>query len=267
MLKYLHYSLLCAALVLADGGFRRRSGSGSAQTQAQAQAPAQPMTTATSGSDEGWDIAIYSVLLWVPLGIEIDVTVPPVNGGAGGSGQIIDGRFDGAFLGGFSVSKGLVRVDASGLWAAVGGDRPDNPKLTVDVDAIYFTATAGIKVYKALYVTGGVRRYALKYDIAVGTQPNFSSKPGLWDPIVGIGVHHVSKKYEVHATFDGGGFGVGADVDVAAEFRADWKPISHFGLTAGYKLLYLKASQDVLSRTFTFEQTLHGPVAGIGFYF
>ena len=183
------------------------------------------MTTATGTSDDGWDVAIYPVLLWVPLGIGIDVTVPPGNGGEGGSGQIIDGRFDGAFLGGFSVSKGLVRVDASGLWAAVGGDRPDNPKLTVDVDAIYFTATAGIKVYKALYVTGGVRRYALNYDITVANQPTFSSKPGLWDPLVGIGVHHVSKKYEVHATFDGGGFGVGADVDLAGEFRADWKPI------------------------------------------
>jgi hypothetical protein len=265
--KYLQYSLLCAALVLAMAVSAGAQVLTQAQTQVPAQAPAPPMTTATSSSDDGWDVAIYPVLLWVPLGIGIDVTVPPVNGGSGGSGQIIDGRFDGAFLGGFSVSKGLVRVDASGLWAAVGGDRPDNPKLTVDVDAIYFTATAGIKVYKALYVTGGVRRYALKYDVTVANQPTFSSKPGLWDPLVGIGVHHVSKKYEVHATFDGGGFGVGADVDLAAEFRADWKPISHFGLTAGYKLLYFKASQDVLSRTFTFEQTLHGPVAGIGFYF
>ena len=105
----------------------------------------------------------------------------------------------------------------------------------------------------------------MKYDITVASQPTFSSKPGLWDPLVGIGVHHVSKRYEVHATFDGGGFGVGADVDLAAEFRADWKPIPHFGLTAGYKLLDVKASQEIPSRTFTFEQTLHGPVAGIGF--
>ena len=141
---------MCAALVLAMAV----SAGAQVLTQAQAQAPAQPMATATNSSDEGWDVAIYPVLLWVPLDIGIDVTVPPVNGGAGGSGQIIDGRFDGAFLGGFSVSKGLVRVDTSGLWAAVGGDRPDNPKLTVDVDAIYFTATAGIKVYKALYLTG-----------------------------------------------------------------------------------------------------------------
>jgi hypothetical protein len=267
VLKYLQYSLLCAALVLAMAVSAGAQALTQAQTQAQAQAPVQPVTTATSSSDNGWDVAIYPILAWIPLDIGIDVTVPPVNGGEGGGGKIIDGRFDGAFLGGFAVSKGLWRVDANLLWAAVGGDRPDNPKLTVDVDAIHFSATAGIKVYKALYVTGGVRRYALKYDIAVGTQPNFSSKPGLWDPIVGIGVHHVSKKYEVHATFDGGGFGVGADVDVAAEFRADWKPIAHFGLTAGYKLLYFKASQDVLSRTFTFEQTLHGPVSGIGFYF
>ena len=213
-------------------------------------------------------MAIYPLLVWVPLGIDINVSVPPIDGGGGGGGgSIIDGRFDGAFLGGFSVSKGLWRVDADGLWAAVGGDRPENPKFSVDVDAVYFHATGGIRVYKALYVTGGVRRYALRYDVKFANQPNFSRKPGLWDPLIGAGVHHAGKTFEVHATFDGGGFGVGADVDLSAAFRVDWKPIPHFGLTGGYSLLYFRASETIASRTFTFKQTLHGPILGIGLYF
>ena len=66
------------------------------------------------------------MLGWVPLGIGIDVEVPPGDGGGnGGAGEIIDGRFDGAFLGGFSASKGRFRVDADLVWAAVGGDRPN----------------------------------------------------------------------------------------------------------------------------------------------
>jgi hypothetical protein len=135
VLKYLQYSLLCAAVVLA---MAVPAGAQSlTQTQAKAESQAQPAAAATSGSDGGWQVALYPVLVWVPLGIEIDVTVPPNDGGGGGGGgESVDGRFDGAFLGGFSVSKGLWRVDADGLWAAVGGDRPDNPKLTVDTDII-----------------------------------------------------------------------------------------------------------------------------------
>ncbi|MFO7692998.1 MAG: hypothetical protein R6V57_07945 [Vicinamibacterales bacterium] len=267
MVKQIQSGLLCAALMLGTAAHARAQVLTQAQTQATAQTQTQAATTATNGSDGGWDVAIYPVLVWVPLGIDINVSVPPFDGGGGGDGKILDGRFDGAFLGGFSVAKGLFRVDVDGLWAAVGGDRPDNPKLSVDVDAVYFHATGGIKIYKALYATGGVRRYALKYDVRIADQPNFSRKPGLWDPLVGIGIHHVGRTLEVHATFDGGGFGVGADVDLAAGFRLDWKPIPHFGLTGGYNYLYFRASQTVASRTFTFKQTLHGPIAGVGFYF
>jgi hypothetical protein len=240
--------MLSAAIVLA------MALSASAQTQA----------TTSSGSDGGWKVTIYPILVWVPLGIDIDVTVPP---GDGGGGKIIDGRFDGAFLGGFSVSQGYWRIDADGLWAAVGGDRPDNPKLTVDVDVIYAHATGGVRVYKDLYVTGGVRRYALKYDIKLAGYPDFQRNPGLWDPLIGLGWHHAGEKLEVHATFDGGGFGVGADVDISTTLRLDWKPVRHFGLTGGYSVLYFKASDTKLGRTFTFKQTLHGPMVGIGLYF
>ena len=81
--------------------------------------------SAQSGSD-GWNVAIYPVFGWIPLDIDIKVDVPPFdNGTGGGSGSIVDGRFDGAFLGGFYASKGLFRVDGDGMWAAVGGDRPE----------------------------------------------------------------------------------------------------------------------------------------------
>jgi len=228
---------------------------------------AQTQAPASGGSDGGWKVTIYPILVWVPLGIGIDVTVPPIDGGGGGGGAIINSRFDGAFFGGFSVSHRIWRLDAGGLWAAVGGDRSQNPKLTVDLDVIYGNVTGGARVYKDLYVTAGVRRYALHYNIKLIDYPNFERKPGVWDPLIGVGWHHVGEKFEVHATFDGGGFGVGADVDVAAAGRLDWKPIPHFGLTGGYQILYLRASDTLVGKTFTFKQTLHGPMAGIGFYF
>jgi hypothetical protein len=231
-------------------------------------ANAQTSAPASGSNDDDWKVAIYPILAWVPLGIGIDVDVPPIDGGAGGgSAEIIDGRFDGAYLGGFSASKGLFRVDADGMWAAVGGDREERPFLKVDVDAIYFHIAGGVKVAPDLYVTGGVRRFALKYNVVFGEQPEFERKPGVWDPLVGIGYHKVADKFEVHTTFEGGGFGVGADVDLAGMFRVDWKPVTHFGLTAGYNFLYFKVEDELRNRTFTVKQTLHGPIVGIGFYF
>ena len=189
-------------------------------------------------------------------------------GGGGGGGDIVDGRFDGAFLGGISVSGGAWRIDANGLWAAVGGDRLELPLLTVDVDVVQFHVSGGRTITRNLYLTGGLRRLALNYNIKLGDRPDFERKPGVWDPLVGLGWHSAAgEKLEVHATFEVGGFGVGTDVEIGGEFRLDWKPIRHFGLTGGYKLLYFKLADEVLSKTFTVEQTLHGPIVGIGFYF
>jgi hypothetical protein len=138
----------------------------------------------------------------------------------------------------------------------------------VDADLIYFHATAGPRIGPDLYLTGGIRRVALKYNVAVGNRPEFERTPGVWDPVVGLGWHHeVGDALELHSGFEYGGFGVGSDVDIAASFRLDWKFVRHFGLTAGYHFLYLKVTDDEGAREFQVKQTLHGPIVGIGLYF
>ena len=228
-------------------------------------------TAAFAAAQDGWKVAVYPVLAWLPLGIEMNVEVPPFEGGGGnfpgGGGDIIDGRFDGAFLGGASAEKGPFRIDADFIWAAVGGDRLDIPILTVDVDVIYARGMVGFKVAPEFFVTAGVRRFALDYDIRIGDQAPFLRKPGLWDPLIGVGWHRIGEKLEWHGTAEGGGFGVGADVDFGAGLRLDWKPIPHFGITGGYYLMYLKGNDNVQAREFIYKQTLHGPTLGIGFYF
>lgn len=225
---------------------------------------------AAAQSDD-WKIAIYPAFVWIPISIGIEVNVPPISGGGGSGpesgGKIAEGRFDGAFFGGMSAAKDKWRIDADGLWAAVGGDRAENPVLRVDVDAFYAHASGGYLVANDFYVTGGVRRMALKYDIELaGLQ--FERKPGFWDPLIGVGWHHaVGNKLELHATFEGGGFGVGSEVDLGGGFHLDWKPTTHFGIVAGYSLLYFEIENTVADRTFTAKQTMHGPIIGIGFYF
>ncbi len=228
---------------------------------------AEPARAQGAGSDEGWVVAVYPVLVWVPLGIDIDVDVPPFEGDGGRAGNIADSRFDGAFFGGVTASNGVWRIEGYGIWAGFGGTRPDRPFLDVDIDLIYGDARLGRRVAPDLFVTAGVRRVAFEYDVTLADLPHFARKPGIWDPIVGIGWHRIGPTVEWHASIDAGGFGVGADVDLGGEFRVDWKPLRHFGLTAGYNLLYLKVSDSVAGRTLTLKPTLQGPSAGIGFYF
>ena len=108
---------------------------------------------------------------------------------------------------------------------------------------------------------------AVKYNIDAESLDPFERKPGVWDPMVGLGWHTERRSFEVHSEFEVGGFGVGADLEVAASLRADWKPIPHFGFTGGYQFLYFKISDTVLGREFTVKQTLQGPMVGVGLYF
>jgi hypothetical protein len=231
------------------------------------------LVVATSGAvgaqspTAGWNVGIYPVFVWVPTSIDINLDLPPDEGGD--LGPIAESRFDGAYLGGFYASKGWFRTDMDMVWAAVGGDRMDRPQFSVDVDLIYFHATGGVRLAPGLYATAGVRRFALKYDIRVADFPNFERKPGIWDPLVGVGYHYEGegRPVEFHAAFEAGGFGAGADEEYGVMGRLDWKPFRHFGVTAGYNFLHIKFSNTLRDREFKVRQSVHGPVVGIGLYF
>src|SRR6185369_9253677 len=77
---------------------------------------------AAQAPQQGWDVAVYPILAWVPLGIGIDVDIPPFGGDSGGLGDIVDSRFDGALFGGVAATNGTWRIEADGIWAAFGGD-------------------------------------------------------------------------------------------------------------------------------------------------
>src|SRR5687768_9287784 len=81
---------------------------------------ALPHSADAQAPREGWDVAVYPILAWVPLGIGINVDIPPFEGDDGGTGEIIDSRFDGAFFGGVTASNGTWRIEGDLIWAAFG---------------------------------------------------------------------------------------------------------------------------------------------------
>lgn len=250
------------------------AGDGAVRTARAAGSAAQPVT----GSSGEWTFTVYPILAWVPTNISIDVDLPfdPGSGSGGGSGSgsgggrvggsIVDPRFDGAFLAGMSATNGTWRVDFDGVYAAVGGDRT-TPTLTVDVDLIYAHASVAREIAGGFFVTGGVRRFALEYDIDLLDYEHFTRKPGIWDPLVGVAYHKTGGALELHAHAEYGGFGVGADQDLGLGARVDWKPWSHFGFTAGYSLVRFKFKEEIGRFEFKATQTIGGPVVGVGLYF
>lgn len=232
-----------------------------------AQAPSTP-SAADSGNttSDGWNVTVYPVLAWLPTNISTDLSV---SGGGGGDfgGLTTDSRLDGAFLAGVGAARGPWRIDANFMWASFGSDRIDVPRFSVDTDAIYGYGSVGRRIANDFYVTGGVRRLALNFDITADGHTPISRKPGFWDPVVGVAYHRITRKLELHGSFEGGGFGVGSDSEYAASFRADWKPWQHFGFTAGYGLLIFTVSDEVLGQKVVAKQNLNGPVVGIGLYF
>lgn len=236
-----------------------------------AQTPATPPAAGQGGTSRsgGWEFSVYPILAWVPTNVSVDLNIAG-GGGAGGdiSGVIEDSRLDGAFLGGVGATNGAWRIDSNVMWAAFGGDRINTPRFSVDVDAIYAYGSVGRRLAKDIYVTGGVRRLALNYEITVaGSSAPISRKPGVWDPLVGVGYHRLGTKLDLHAAFEGGGFGVGSDSEYAASFRADWKPWKHVGITAGYGVLVFTISDEKLGQLIVAKQNLNGPVIGLGLYF
>ena len=235
-----------------------------------AQTPATPPAADQGGTSapDGWQFSVYPILAWVPTNISIDLNIAGGGGGGGDiSGVIEESRLNGAFLGGVGATNGAWRIDSNVMWAAVGGDRINTPRFSVDVDVIYAYGSVGRRLAKDFYVTGGVRRMALKYDITVAGSAPISRKPGVWDPLIGVGYHRLGRKLDLHGSFEGGGFGVGSDSEYAASFRADWKPWRHVGITAGYGLLIFTVSDEVLGQALVAKQNLNGPLIGLGLYF
>jgi hypothetical protein len=226
--------------------------------------------------DDDWKVTIYPILGWIPIfGADVrslpalpDLPDGPGDGGGDGvSAGHTDSKLNGALLAGLSVAKGRWRAEADGVWAALIAERDVPPALDLDLDIIYGHASGGFRVVKDLYVAGGVRRVALKYRIGLEGYQSFRREPGLWDPLIGVGWHRVGKTLEVHARFDANVFDTGADEDYGGGIRFDWKPIPHFGVAFGYAGIVLKISNTVQSKTFRVEQSLHGPIVGIGLYF
>lgn len=227
------------------------------------QAPDNP-----SQNPYGWSIAIYPVMGWAPI-FGTSVTLPPSPSQPitmpGPSGST-DSALNAAYFGGARIEKGKWSTDVLFMWAALSAHH-ESPFAKVDLDFVFGDIMAGREVLPNFYVEGGARRLAL--DIHATVESSTASRsPGFWDPLIGLTYRRqLGKKWRIFIHGDGGGFGVGSDVDVTATGRAEWQFARHFGLAMGYGGLHFSKSDSAAGRTLKISPTLHGPIFGFGIFF
>lgn len=215
----------------------------------------------------GWDIAIYPGMVWAPV-FGASVTLPPLPsqpiepGPSGSTGFSLNA----AYFGGARIEKGKWSADLLFMWAALSAHR-ETPFTKVDLDLVFGDAMAGRELLPGFYIEGGVRRLATDIHATVESS-SASRSPGFWDPLIGVTYRReLGKKWRILLHGDGGGFGVGSDVDVSATARAEWQFVRNFGVTAGYGGVHLSESNTVARKTLTISPTLHGPIFGLGIFF
>ena len=264
-------------LSLAD-----RDGSG---RPAAAQAPAAPGHDKTSGSAPGaaqtaqaaaseWKFEVDPLYVWVPF-FSSSVTLPELPdlpSPPGGATDKTKTSLNGAVMLGLRLEKGKFLARGNLLYAGLDADR-ENPNLKVSLNLTYGELFGGWAVARNLHLEGGVRRIAADASATFLTYPKVETKPGFWDPLIGLSYKSaLGRKWQLVLHGDGGGFGVGSDLDVCFSAGLDWRAASHFGMSFGYQAVYLRFAHTVLestslSKELKFGALMQGPTLGVRILF
>ena len=239
-------------------------------------ADAQDQTTAKH--DAAAEVEIYPLLIQAPI-FGATIKLPALPGGGGEAGEqsgSTDFTLNSAYMAGLTVRGRQWFAEARGTWMDLSASF-SAPRLQVDSKATLFNARGGIRLADGLFATGGVRRVGLTLDTqlslpALGVSVQGTTKPALWDPLIGVDWRHPMGHWIVDGNFQGGGFGVGTDVDLSGEANASWRGIPHTEIRLGFSVVYYKLTVSDVSigsfqRTLISTQTLYGPIVGFGFYF
>jgi len=238
-------------------------------------AAAQTAHPSETADADGWKTIVYPIHAWLPV-FGADVTLPgqpTPPGSGGGSGGITipsaktSGNFDGAALAGFRVERARLSIEGDFLWAGMSGS-VEAPRFDLTVDTIAAKLMGGFKVAPALYIDGGVRRFALDMSASILDFQPVSWKPSIWEPVVGVTYRPMlGKKVRLFTQADMGFSTDDSSRSGSAGASVEWKPISHVALGAGWGWTYIRVDGTILARDVHLSQTLNGPIVTLGIPF
>jgi hypothetical protein len=226
--------------------------------------------SAQSSETDGWRTLIYPIHAWLPV-FGADVRLPEVDNGDG-SGVTIpqaqtSGNFNGAALAGFRLERRRLSVEGEFLWAGMSGN-VTLPSFKLNLDTISGKLIGGVQIARALYVDGGVRRYAISMKASILDRPEVDWKPGIWEPVVGLTFRpEFRRTLRLFTQAEYGGIGDDSHKSSSVTALLEWRPMQHLTIGAGYGLMHLRADGTILTKPVHFSQTLNGPMLTLGLVF
>lgn len=227
------------------------------------------------------EVILYPILVQAPIyGATIKLPSIPSTPGDGGESNAQSGSTDfglnSAYMAGVVVRAPQWFGEVRGTWAALSATR-EAPRARLDTDATLFNGRGGIRMFDELFATVGFRRVGVTLNAELtlpelGKSVQGTTTQALWDPLIGVDWRHRAGRWIVDGNFQGGGFGVGTDVDLSGEAHASWRGIPHTEIRLGFSVVYYKLTVADVSigsfqRTLVSSQTLYGPIVGLGFFF
>ena len=225
---------------------------------------------AAQAPDDGWRAVVYPVYGWLPL-YRAKTRLPEVPDSGGGGAARPEGTTDSelnqAFLAALRVEKGRFSLEAGYLYAGLSA-QADAPLVKAEVDTSLADLRAGFAVVPDLYLEAGVRYIALDMTATVGDNPTKDWKPDLLQPVIGFTYRPmIGKNWRLVLHGDVGGVVTSDSTVAVGTARIEWQPAKHFLLTAGGSVMYLSTEGTIESRDVKLDQTLYGPVVGVGIPF
>jgi hypothetical protein len=231
---------------------------------------------AQQSSNEGWTTTIYPIYGWLPVfGADIrlpEIPNPPPCDGCGSGGPIrpggnVDSNFNRAAFAAVVVENKWLQAEANVLYAGMSAEAA-RPNLKVDVGTFFAGARLGARVLPNMFVYTGFRHMSLNVKATALVFDEVQWKPGIWEGLVGLSyTPRLSPHWRLLTKADYGGFGADDHETMTATASIEWHPASHLAVNMGYGLFKLEVDGTVRNRAIHLDQTLHGPILGIGITF
>ena len=219
----------------------------------------QPVAAAQN-PDDGWRGVVYPVYGWLPI-YGADTRLPDVPGESS-----IDSSLNQAFLAAFRVEKGHFALEGGYLYAGLSGEA-ERPIMKLEVDTNIADLRAGFEVARDLYLEGGVRWMALDLQATLSDYPAASWEHDTLEPVVGFTYRPlVGKHWRFVLHGDVGGL-VTDSTTATGSVKLEWQPAKHLMFVVGGTVMYLSTEGTIGPKSVTLDQTLYGPILGVGIPF
>jgi hypothetical protein len=266
MRKFAGTAAVIASALLSFVGPALAQGSGGTQAPSQAAAVATPQRP-----ESGWSFVLYPIYGWLPI-YRAETRLPQVSDPPGGGGPVVprgetDGELSEAFLAGFRIEKDRFSLEGGALYAGLSGDA-ERPLIKLEADGFIADLRAGYEMMPDFYIEGGVRQITLDVKATIDDYPTVKWDPGFVEPVIGLTYRPLlARKWRLILHGDLGGLGTGDTSTVTATARVEWQPAKHLLLVLGGTVQYLETEGEIRGRSVELDQTLYGPIIGVGIPF